>query len=620
MFADVSDVVLVDRPGYLARSMTVTATKARVQERVYAKERTGEMVCRLLDAADGSETDVEHVIAVKEEPLRLEFFRRAPDGRRAFWPAPLGEVRRTARSLADRAAEAEATSVEAAAGLGVLSEALDVPRDALWQAMLTSVRNPERFFDCSAVSVHERDGCVRRVVTAGGETYAENVYVDGAAGEIVHRRLLADGAKMLLTDVAEENAERVVALRTYPLQVEFFQRSKADGFRAHCGEPKAKVLAVVQAFVEEAGRLAPPCGGPPRGDTIGLGVTSDPVRGCSSASLLAAAELAAREPWRVTGVDQAACEVQDFDGHIERQTLLPTGKKVTEWISVMGREVCCAEGTGAGATESVLAVLAAPLRLELFRRVRGGPRLDWGASQRLARKFFEGVARLARELEGGLGGAVGFGLASRPVVGADRGSLWKAMLRVLRDPAERGERADATPVCDASDFLPTSTDDIHVSEGAGEIVWWPATDCHPAARGEGEAERVFALREDPLRMELFSRCSRSGMHLDWQVPRSRATHLFDAATAAATAVAAAVTWDELACFVGSSLKLVLRMQGAENTRARLLRMELFSRCSRTGVHLDWQVPRSRATRLFDAATAAAAAAAQHMSAGAAGAP
>ena len=70
---DVSDVTVVDRPGYLARSMIINPTGKRVEEHIYASERKGEMIYRLVDPQTKSETDDERVIAVKEGPLRMSF-------------------------------------------------------------------------------------------------------------------------------------------------------------------------------------------------------------------------------------------------------------------------------------------------------------------------------------------------------------------------------------------------------------------------------------------------------------------------------------------------------------------------------------------------------------------
>merc|ERR1719471_1482035 len=108
---DVSDVVVVDRPGFLARSMTVNATKARVEEHIYANERSGEMIYRLVDPTSKRET--EKVIAVKESPLRMEFFHRhVSDGYRSYWQAPVDTVQKMLQELINYAAKNEGKGEE----------------------------------------------------------------------------------------------------------------------------------------------------------------------------------------------------------------------------------------------------------------------------------------------------------------------------------------------------------------------------------------------------------------------------------------------------------------------------------------------------------------------------
>jgi len=70
---------------------------------------------------------------------------------------------------------------------------------------------------------------VQRTRTANGETYIENI-CDKPSCEIVYRKLFYG---------AETDIERVVALRTHPLQIKFHQRNTAVGFRAQWDMPKS---------------------------------------------------------------------------------------------------------------------------------------------------------------------------------------------------------------------------------------------------------------------------------------------------------------------------------------------------------------------------------------------
>merc|ERR1719356_1589478 len=108
------------------------------------------------------------------------------------------------------------------------------------------------------------------------------------------------------------------------------------------------------------------------------------------------------------------------------------------------------------------------------------------------------------------------------------------MLYAMRSPAECGLKVDSVAIRDLNGCMqrsmrlleksgkPTVTDNIRVLEQAQEITYRPVTNGQ-----EGEEERVFALRTDPLRLEMFCRHSRDGMRLDWQAPRAMANEIFD---------------------------------------------------------------------------------------------
>merc|ERR1712079_803136 len=110
----------------------------------------------------------------------------------------------------------------------------------------------------------------------------------------------------------------------------------------------------------------------------------------------------------------------------------------------------------------------------------------------------------------------------------------------MRNPAEGGLKVDAVKVRDMSGYMqrtmrllekpgsPTVTDNVRVIESEREITYRPVVN-----DVESEEERVFALRMDPLRFEMFCRNSKDEMRLDRQVPRSVCVPVFDATVAAA---------------------------------------------------------------------------------------
>merc|ERR1711884_645335 len=274
--------------------------------------------------------------------------------------------------------------------------------------------------------------------------------------------------------------------------------------------------------------------------TIGYGITSDPVRECSYDSLFAAVSQSIKEPWRVIGVDQAGCSVEDCDGYsLRKMKLKATGENVVERIIIneesgaVTYNKCDASGRP-GDVERVLAIHT-PLRLEFYERsARSGLRVDWKAPYSMSCDTFTKIVQIAKSIETKSSDVVGYGLASKPLSGASRDELWKAMLYAMRNPAECGLKVDSVAIRDMSGCMqrsmrlfeksgrPTVTDNIRVLEQAQEITYRPVT-----GGQEGEEERVFALRTDPLRLEMFTRNSKNGMRLDWQAPRSVANEIFD---------------------------------------------------------------------------------------------
>merc|ERR1719464_1757140 len=501
--------------------MTINPTGAIVQEHIYASERKGE-------------TDDERVIAVKDGPLRMEFFHRhVSDGYRSYWQAPLDSVKTMVQELSDYAARTEGKG--GVVGLGIRSEEIKgVSHDSLWRSMTESIREPCRFFVCSDVAIKECKGFVQRTITASGETYVENIYSDEPSCEIVFRKLL---------NGSETDVERVVALRTHPLQIEFHRRNTADGFRVQWDMPKSAPLGSVEAFVREAKSME---GAQPT--TVGFGITSDPIREGSYDSLFAAVEIAIKEPWRAIEVEQAGCSVEDCQGYtLRKMKLKATSECVVERIIIneesgfVSYNKCDASGRS-GDVERVLAIHK-PLRLEFFERsARSGLRVDWKAPYNMACDTFSNIVQMAKTIETRSSDVVGYGLASKPLSGANQDELWKAMLFAMRNPAECGLKVDSVAIRDLNGFMqrsmrlleksgkPTVTDNIRVLEQAQEITY------RPVANGqEGVEERVFALRTDPLRLEMFTRNSKNGMRLDWQAPLSVANEIFDRTTEAAKA-------------------------------------------------------------------------------------
>merc|ERR1719245_2687111 len=225
--------------------------------------------------------------------------------------------------------------------------------------------------------------------------------------------------------------------------------------------------------------------------------------------------------------------------------LSATGENVVERITIneesrmITYNKCDANGRP-GNLERVLAINT-PLRLEFYERsATSGLRLDWKAPSSMARDTFSNLVQLAKKVESNSSDVVGYGLASKPATDLNQDSLWRAMLYAMRNPAECGLQVDGVNVRDMSGYMqrtmrllekpgsPTVTDNIRVIESAQEITYRPVVN-----NVESEEERVFALRKDPLRLEMFCRNSKDQVRLDWQAPRSVCVPVFDATVAAA---------------------------------------------------------------------------------------
>ena len=102
----------------------------------------------------------------------------------------------------------------------------------------------------------------------------------------------------------------------------------------------------------------------------------------------------------------------------------------------------------------------------------------------------------------------------------------------MHSPAEFGLELDGVSVHDMGGLgkpaSPTVTGRSWVNERAREITYRPV-----ANTAEAEEERVFALRKDPLRLEMFRRRPKDGVRLEWDEPKSVCTPVFGSTIAVA---------------------------------------------------------------------------------------
>jgi len=92
-YKDVSNVVCTDGAGFLVRRMTINATGKTVEEHIRSDKIKGELTFRLMDMYTKQEVGEERVIALRMQPLRLEFYSRSVStGARLHWAAPVAPL------------------------------------------------------------------------------------------------------------------------------------------------------------------------------------------------------------------------------------------------------------------------------------------------------------------------------------------------------------------------------------------------------------------------------------------------------------------------------------------------------------------------------------------------
>merc|ERR1719447_1014380 len=114
--------------------------------------------------------------------------------------------------------------------------------------------------------------------------------------------------------------------------------------------------------------------------------------------------------------------------------LTATGEIVKEKITI-NEEIgevtynkCDAQGNPSN-MERVLAVHTGPLRMEFYQRnASDGLRTNWQAPYKVAQAAFGNIVKLGQNLEKNKSDIIGYGVASKPMTGMDKDSLWRAML------------------------------------------------------------------------------------------------------------------------------------------------------------------------------------------------
>merc|ERR1712218_750248 len=132
-FKDVRNVVCTNGAGFLVRTMTINATGKVVEEHIRTDKSKGEMTFRLMDIFTKQEVGEERVIAMKMQPLRLEFYcRSVSTGVRVHWAAPVAALQAMIPKLAEFGGMTSAQVV----GMGWTSPPInETNAEGMWAAL-----------------------------------------------------------------------------------------------------------------------------------------------------------------------------------------------------------------------------------------------------------------------------------------------------------------------------------------------------------------------------------------------------------------------------------------------------------------------------------------------------
>jgi len=191
-----------------------------------------------------------------------------------------------------------------------------------------------------------------------------------------------------------------------------------------------------------------------------------------------------------------------------------------------------------GPFERVVALHTGPLRMELYERdTTNDVRVSWKEPYASATGYFDKIVNIAKQVEKENKDVVGYGVASKTITGMNSDSCWKAILYQIRNPHKAGMKVTVLKMEDKAGYLeremtlddhpnkPTVTDRVYVNEKAQEVVYRQVENGK-----ENDEERVFLMRQNPLRMEMYSRHSYDKLRVYWKAPRSVATIIFDEVT------------------------------------------------------------------------------------------
>jgi len=173
-------------------------------------------------------------------------------------------------------------------GYGMTSDPIrEVSYDSLFAAIQTSIRQPWTTINVDQANVNVKDGngFVERTMklNATGEVVTERVTINEEVGEITFNKCNGSGQP--------GSVERVLAIHSGPLRIEFFQRNAADLMRSNWTAPASIARTTFENIVKSAKKLESKSSA-----VIGLGLASKPMSGLTQDSVWKAMLFSVRNP------------------------------------------------------------------------------------------------------------------------------------------------------------------------------------------------------------------------------------------------------------------------------------------------------------------------------------
>jgi len=214
------DVSWTDCVHFYKRTMKLPDSNELITEHIKINEEEGK-ICFLEVGSEGEESTEERVTKVHRNPVRMEVYMQdSTTGKRLYWSMLQRTVKLTFVTIAQIAHKLN-SAAGFAVGFGMTSKAFNCTEDQLWEAMLLTIREPEKCgMNVNQVKIEDNGDHLVRImyVPASNKVKVDKVRIYETNKEIVIQ---------LVEDGVEQDTEQVFFLCSDPPRVSIHAR-KAD--------------------------------------------------------------------------------------------------------------------------------------------------------------------------------------------------------------------------------------------------------------------------------------------------------------------------------------------------------------------------------------------------------